>query len=316
MSIAGEGLTSSSFLPLAVLRNIQIHRRNPPYRMPDGSSRKPAGSVPAFTAVASLFGRPRETGGLIGSLGVKAEPSLYPEARFILYQVLVRNASSQPLMNARVVPEVVNGSVRVKDAPKIIPKLGPNSSGTATFTLDPTGEVDVVEIEGFMTFSRERHSARLQLALPRVSFNFSMPPLVRSKVSHEQWKEKVSKYFSDEEAFVSRRNGEDTLRAATKVLQDIGLVYITRFKAEEGFAAERRDFFGADKRGRGYAARILWRYPPSKGTHPTLLARIFCETEEGLFAFCHRAFRRMGRELLATRTEAPVAPPGSDQPPF
>jgi len=273
-------------------------------------------SVAAVSTLSSLFGRPRETGGLIGSLGVKAEPSLYPEARFILYQVLVRNASSQPLMNARIMPDVVVGKVKAKDVPKVIPKLGPNSSGTATFILEPIDEVDVVEIEGFMTFSRERQSSRLQLTLPRVSFNFAMPPLIRSKVSQEQWKENVSKYFSAEEAFLSRRGGEDTLSKATKIMEDLGLTYITRFKAEDGFAAERRDFFAADKRGRGYAARILWRYPPSKGAHPTLLARVFCETEDGLFAFCHRVFRRMGKELLATLVESPSPVPGSDQPQF
>lgn len=271
----------------------------------------------AFIAAAgSIFGRPREMGGLVGSLGVRAEPSLYPEAKYILYQVLIRNASSQPMMNARIVPGIVKGNIVAKDAPKIIPKLGANSSGTATFILNPTGEVGLVEVEGYMTFQRERYNSPLQLLLPTVSFDFSLPQLMHVRLSQEQWKEKVSRYFSDEEPFVSRRSAEETLAAASDVLKGLGLAYITRFKAEEGFAAERRDFFAVDKKGRGYAARILWRYPFAKDQKPTLLVRMFAETEDGLFAFCHRVLRRLSKELIPTVAESLQEMPGSDQPQF
>jgi len=255
-------------------------------------------------------------GGLVGSLGVRAEPSLYPEAKYILYQVLIRNASSQPMMNARIVPGIVKGHIVAKDAPKIIPKLGANSSGTATFILEPTGEVGLVEVEGYMTFQRERYNSPLQLLLPTVSFDFSLPQLTHVSLSQEKWKEKVSRYFSDEEAFLSRRSAEETLAAASDVLTGLGLAYITRFKAEEGFAAERRDFFAVDKRGRGYAARILWRYPFSKDQKPTLLVRMFAETEDGLFAFCHRVLKRLSKELIPTVAESLLEMPGSDQPQF
>ena len=271
----------------------------------------------AFIAAAgSIFGRPREMGGLVGSLGVRAEPSLYPEAKYILYQVLIRNASSQPMMNARIVPGIVKGSIVAKDAPKIIPKLGANSSGTATFILNPIGEVGLVEVEGYMTFQRERYNSPLQLLLPTVSFDFSLPQLTHVRLSQEQWKEKVSRYFSDEEHFVSRRSAEETLAAASDVLKGLGLAYITRLKAEEGFAAERRDFFAVDKKGRGYAARILWRYPFAKDQKPTLLVRMFAETEDGLFAFCHRVLKRLSKELIPTVAESLQEMPGSDQPQF
>jgi len=263
-----------------------------------------------------IFGRPREMGGLVGSLGVRAEPSLYPEAKCILYQVLIRNASSQPMMNARIVPGVKKGDMIVKDAPKIIPKLGANSSGTATFTLMPKSEVELVEVEGYMTFHRQTHNSPLQLLLTPVSFDFSMPRLSHVKLSQEQWKDKVSRYFSDEESFNSRRSSDETLEAASGILMGLGLAYITRFKAEDGFAAERRDFFAADGRGRGYAARILWRHPMAWERRPTLLVRMFAETEDGLFAFCHRVLRRMRNELMPTISESTEAIPGSDEPHF
>jgi hypothetical protein len=241
---------------------------------------------------------------------------LYPEAKYILYQVLIRNASSQPMMNARIVPGVVKGNIVVKDAPKVIPKLGANSSGTATFTLEPTDEVDMVEVEGHMTFHREQRNTPLQLLFPPVSFNFSLPPLIHIKLSQEQWKNKVSRYFSDEESFVSQRTAEETLAAASKVIEELGLAYITRYKAEDGFAAERRDFFAVDKRSRGFAARILWRYPSAKDQKPTLLVRMFAETEDGLFAFCHRVLRRLRNQLIPTLAESVQTVPGSDEPLF
>lgn len=273
-------------------------------------------NVAFIAAASSIFGRPREMGGLVGSLGVRAEPSLYPEAKYVLYQVLIRNASSQPMINARIVPGIVKGNVVAKDVPKIIPKLGANSSGTATFILEPTGEVDLVEVEGYLTFQRERYSSPLQLLLLPVSFDFGLPLLAHTELDQEQWKEKVSRYFSDEEPFVSRRSAEDTLAAASEVLMGLGLAYVARFKAEQGFAAERRDFFAVDKRGRGYAARILWRYPLTKDQKPTLLVRMFAETEEGLFAFCHRVLLRLSRELIPTVAESLRETPGSDQPQF
>lgn len=275
-----------------------------------------SGAAPFLCGAASLFGRPREMGGLTGSLGVSAEPSMYPEARYILYQVLIRNASSQPMINARIMPRVVQGNLVAKDAPKIIPKLNPNSSGTATFTLEPTDEVELVEVEAFLSFSREKISTPVQLRLPPVSFDFSLRPLVHVKLTQENWKEKVSRYFSDEEAFVSLRSAEESLEAASKVLRDFGLAYITRFKAEDGFAAERRDFYAADSRGHGFAARILWRFPFTKESPPTLLVRVFAETEDGLFAFCHRIMRRLGKELLPAQSEIMLEAPGRNQPQF
>jgi len=287
-------------------------------RMEDASPGLDSGGArPAIfvAACASLFGKPREMGGLIGSLGVRAEPSLYPEAKYILYQVLIRNASSQPMTNARIVPGIVKGNLILKNAPKVISKLSANSSGTATFILEPTDEVDMVEVEGYMTFSRERHNSPLQLLIPPVSFDFSLPQLIHVRLTQEEWKEKVSRYFSDEEAFVSHRAGEETLTSASRILQEMGLAYVTRFKAEEGFAAERRDFFATDKRGRGYGARILWRYPPTREARPTLLVRVFAETEDGLFAFCHRLLRRLEGALLQKTAESAPTIPGSDQPP-
>lgn len=299
--------------------NIQMRPRNPPiwkYVALTSSSSENPGYISFIAAVGSIFGRPREMGGLVGSLGVRAEPSLYPEAKYILYQVLIRNASSQPMMNARIVPGIVKGNIVAKDAPKIIPKLGANSSGTATFILEPTGEVGLVEVEGYMTFHRERFNSPLQVLLPPVSFDFGLPQLAHVKLSQEQWKEKVSRYFSDEESFMSRRTAEETLTVASEILIGLGLAYVTRFKAEEGFAAERRDFFAVDKRGRGYAARILWRYPFAKDQKPTLLVRMFAETEDGLFAFCHRVLKRLSKELIPTVAESLREMPGSDQPQF
>ncbi len=236
-------------------------------------------------------------GGLVGSLGVSAQPSLYPEARFVLYQILIRNASSQPLYNARVVPNIVKGKLTIKDAPKIIPKLNPNSSGTATFALEPAGEVDEVEVEGFMTYYRERRNSQQQLILPTVSFNFSLPEIIGVKISNEEWKHHVSGYFSDEKAFISHRPVDETLEISTKTFMEMGLAYIVRFKAEEGFVAERRDFYGVDKRGLGFAARILWRHQMTKDVPATLLVRAFSETEEGLFAFFHRILHRLNTRL-------------------
>jgi len=247
--------------------------------------------------VASWFGKPREMGGLVGSLGVRAEPSLYPEAKHILYQVLIRNASSQPMINARVVPRIIKGSLMIRDAPKIIPKLNGNSSGTATFILEPTDEVEIVEIEGFITFLRDKNNSSIQLLLPLVSFDFTLPPLINIQVSEEEWRDKVSKYFSDEKAFISLQPPDKTLEICTTSLQEMGLAYITRYKAEEGFVMERRDFFGIDKKGHGYATRILWRFPLTKHTKQNLLVRVFAETEEGLFAFCHRILLRLEKLL-------------------
>ncbi len=255
------------------------------------------GRYSAMATVTSLFGRPRETGGLIGSLGVAAEPSLYPEARCVLYQVLIRNATSQPIHNARIIPRVIKGNLVVNNIPKIIQKLNGNSSGTATFRLEPSAEVTFVEVECFMTFSREKKNASLQLILSPISFDFTLPQLMSVGISQEQWKERISRYFSDEESFVSTLSAERTLSTASKVLKDMGLAYTTRYKAENGFATERRDFFAVDSRGRGYGARMLWRFPHSKTTPPTLLVRLFAETEEGLFALCHRAIRRLNQGL-------------------
>ncbi len=220
------------------------------------------------------------------------------------------------MMNARIIPDIVKGNVTVKDAPKIIPKLGANSSGTATFTLVPKAEVGLVEVEGYMTFHRQTHNSPLQLLLTPVSFDFSLPHLTYVKLSQEQWKDRISRYFSDEESFDSRRSSDETLEAASGVLKGLGLAYITRFKAEDGFAAERRDFFAADGRGHGYAARILWRHPMARDRKPTLLVRMFAETEDGLFAFCHRVLRRMRNELMPTFSESAEVMPGSDEPQF
>jgi len=279
-------------------------------------SRHAPNAVSFVLGAASIFGRPRETGGLVGSLGVSADPSIYPEARYILYQVLIRNASSQPMINARIMPRIVKGDLIVKDAPKIIPKLNANSSGTATFTLEPTGEVGLAEVEGFLSFARERMTNPVQLKLQPVSFDFTLKPLVHVKLTQQDWKERVSRYFSDEESFVSPRSAEEILEAASRVLRNVGLAYITRFKAEEGFAAERRDFYAVDTRGHGFAARILWRYPFSKDSPPTLLVRVFAETEDGLFAFCHRVMRRLELELQPAQPESHTVTPGGDQPPF
>lgn len=251
-------------------------------------------SLVAIPTIAALFGRPRETGGLIGSLGVGAEPSLYPEGRFVLYQVLIRNATSQPIFNTRVMPRVVEGNLMVRNAPKIIPKLNANSSGTATFRLEPTGEVESVEVECFLTFSRDGKNSPLQLLLSPISYNFTLPELMHVKVSQEQWKEKISRYFSDEESYnISTLPVEQSLITASGVLVDLGLAYFTRFKSENGYAMERQDYFAMDSRGRGYGARILCRFPHVKGTHATMRIRLFAETEEGLFALCHRVFKRL-----------------------
>ncbi len=250
-----------------------------------------------ITAITSIFGRPRETGGLIGSLGVVAEPSIYPEARCVLYQVLIRNATSQPIHNARIIPRVVKGNLIINNVPKIIQKLNGNSSGTATFKLEPSAEVTTVEIECYMTFSREKRNSSLQLVLSPVFFDFTLPQLMDIKINQEQWKERISRYFSDEESFISTLSAEKTLSTASNVLTDIGLAYTTRFKAENGFATERRDFFAVDSRGRGYGARILLRFPHSRSTPPTLLVRLFTETEDGLFSLCHRVIRRLNQEL-------------------
>lgn len=235
------------------------------------------------------------------SVDLLLESGIDFEPTHLIYHITVRNPGDATVRDVMITPAVERGPFRILESPRGIRILEPQSFGTASFKVEPTGEPAEVELSGRVRYRPTKSATPIEAIVAPMRLDLRPVETRPVYVTPVGLRERASESFSIQESFALTEDAEIVFPRAVAAVETEGLERVEEKvnRSDHAFTGQA-SLHGLDHRGNSYAARIV----ASRKESSALRLLVFVAAEESLFGF----FWRIRRAVQAATGARPHHP--------